>query len=76
MNNYKMIRLWKGLTTRQAAQSLGLSLGTVAAVENGQRTPTNEVRAAYAKAFPINNDFFVFVESFKRTSPLNYNTEL
>ncbi|MHC8516194.1 helix-turn-helix domain-containing protein [Sporosarcina sp. ITBMC105] len=69
MNSYKLMRLWKGLTVKQFAESVGLSVGTIAAVENGQREPSPEVRAAYARTFPITDDFFMFVESFSHINP-------
>lgn len=67
VNRFKARRLWKGLSMREAATALGISATTVSLIENGCREPSPEVRAAYARAFPIDDSYYSFLFNFKST---------
>lgn len=68
LTQYKLTRLWKGLTMKQIADALNVSPATVSAIENGQRPATPEVRAAYARNFPLDESYFAFVEAYQKTT--------
>lgn len=67
VNTFKARRLWKGLSMREAAKVLGISASTISLIENGYREPSQEVRAAYARAFPIDDSYYSFLFDFEKT---------
>lgn len=67
VNVFKARRLWKGLSMREAADVLGISASTISLIENGYREPSPEVRAAYARSFPIDDTYYSFLFNYKST---------
>lgn len=65
-NRFKKIRLWKGLTVKEMAEALNLSVGTVSAIENGHRDSSPEIRAAYAKTFPLDDSYLSFLSNYQK----------
>lgn len=63
-NIYRLIRLWQDLTMNEIAEALNIGTGTVSLLENGHRQPTREVRAKYARVFPIDESYFSFIEAY------------
>ncbi|WP_088007208.1 helix-turn-helix transcriptional regulator [Indiicoccus explosivorum] len=66
-NNFKYTRLWKGLSVQSMANALDTSTATISAIENGHRQPTAEIRAKYAREFPIDDSFFTFIAAYEKT---------
>jgi transcriptional regulator with XRE-family HTH domain len=62
----------KGFTTRTLAEKLGVSAAFVSLVENGQKTPSDEVAQEWAKALDVNpNIFAAWARSKRRSDPQN-----
>lgn len=66
-NTFKLIRLWQGLTIAELATELGVADSTVSRVENGLVHPRPELRAKYARKFPVDEKYYAFVAAYRRT---------
>lgn len=64
MNYYKLLRLYYGMTVKEAAKVTGLSTGTISTAENGKRYVSPEVRGAYARNLPETEGFHAFCEQY------------
>ncbi len=72
-NRFKKIRLWKNLTVREIAEALNLSVGTISAVENGHKEASPEIRAAYARTFPIDESYVSFLSNYQKLDEEYHN---
>lgn len=63
---FKMIRLKKAMSQREFAAFLGVSESTVAAIETGRRTISDQVRACLARKVEIDADLICFFDSFRK----------
>lgn len=55
----KELRVYKGLTQKELAQSLNLTQSTIAYYENGKKLPTVETILSLAKFFNVSTDFLL-----------------
>lgn len=65
-NMFRLVRLWRNKTVQQIADELNVSTSTISALENGTRNPTREVRAKYARAFPVDQSYFEFIDAYEK----------
>lgn len=72
-NRFKLIRLWQGLTIRDMGSALNVSSSTLSAVEQGHRHATAELRAAYARTFPLDETYYIFLSSYRKLDEDNHN---
>ncbi|WP_303752587.1 helix-turn-helix domain-containing protein [Bacillus velezensis] len=63
--NFKLIRLFKGMTQAQFAKYLGISPTYVSMIENGTRTVSTKAERVLALDFEVTDDFLEFVRRYK-----------
>ncbi|MCY9456802.1 helix-turn-helix domain-containing protein [Bacillus inaquosorum] len=63
--NFKLIRLFKGMTQAQFANYLGISPTYVSMIENGTRTVSTKAERVLAMGFEVTDDFLEFVRRYK-----------
>jgi transcriptional regulator with XRE-family HTH domain len=70
-NDFRGLRLKRSMTQREYADLLGISESTVAAIENGRRPISDQVRARLAQRVEFNNDLLYFLESYYKIGNIN-----
>ncbi|MGG3691118.1 helix-turn-helix transcriptional regulator [Heyndrickxia ginsengihumi] len=68
---FRAIRLKKGMTQSKYANLLGISESTVAAIENGRRGISDQVRARLAREVEIDEELLYFLESYRKLGNIN-----
>lgn len=63
--NFKRVRLKKKMTQKEFGKLLGISESTIAAIENGRRQISDQVRARMAQNIEVDDDLVYFLESFR-----------
>ncbi|MEH7505136.1 helix-turn-helix transcriptional regulator [Neobacillus drentensis] len=65
---FRLIRLYSGMSQRDFADYIGVSVATVAHIELGNRTVTPMVMSKLADKFDLTDDFLKYVEKYRRLS--------
>lgn len=65
-NRFKWLRLKKKMTQKQFADLLGVSVSTVASIENGRRPISDYIRVSLANVGGADEDFLCFLESLEK----------
>ena len=69
MNNLmKDMRLSKGMTVKEFAESIGISPVTVSRVENDERPLTKEMRASILRVHEMDDAFFFYIQQDKKAN--------
>lgn len=53
LNIYKLLRMTKGLTINSIAEKLGVTRAYISSIENGKRTPSDEMKQKYSELFHV-----------------------
>jgi len=53
LNIYKLLRMANGLTINEVSDKLGVTRAYVSSIENGKRTPSEELKSKYAEMFNV-----------------------
>lgn len=69
-NRFRGLRLKKKMTQKQFAELLGVSESTVAAIENGRRSISDNIRASLVEQGGADEDFLNFLESLEKISKI------
>ena len=69
----KAIRLYNSQSQRSFAKELGFSSSGIAAVESGRYVPSERLRAAIARKYPINEDFIIFLRDYEKINGFTHN---
>jgi transcriptional regulator with XRE-family HTH domain len=70
-NSFKALRLRNGMTQKEFGDLLGVSESTIAAIENGRRRISDQVRARLAQKVEVNDDLIYFLESYRKIESIN-----
>lgn len=70
-NSFKALRLRNGMTQKEFGDLLGVSESTIAAIENGRRKISDQVRARLAQKVEVNDDLIYFLESYRKIDNIN-----
>lgn len=62
----KQLRLEKNLTQKQLAERIGLATSAISSYEAGNRYPTYDVMAKFARIFHVSTDYLIGVEDSRK----------
>jgi transcriptional regulator with XRE-family HTH domain len=65
-NTFKALRLREGLTQEQFGELLGLSKSTIANIEAGRRSISDQVRARLAQKVEVDDRLLCFLDSLSK----------
>ena len=56
LNIYKLLRMANGLTVLDVSEKLGVTSAHVSSIENGKRTPSDDLKQKYADVFRVSKN--------------------
>ncbi len=62
----KHLRIEKNLTQKQLAERIGLATSAISSYESGNRYPTYDVMAKFARIFHVSTDYLIGIEESRK----------
>lgn len=62
----KRLRIENNLTQKQLAERIGLATSAISSYESGNRYPTYDVMAKFARIFHVSTDYLIGVEDSRK----------